>query len=203
METREKQVTAPQTEQEEAVYSVVSFHLDQKIYALPLDLVAQIIPMVKLTSLPQAHPAIAGVMNFRGEAVPVIDLRRFLGLPAPAYELHTPILLSYANGADGGRLEDGRLIGLVVDEVHDVVPISDSQIARVRDILPQGLGELPTLQGLVHTQEGAMMLLDLDHLFSADPLKMLPDDWDAGNGYEPVELDVDVPQALIVDKVEV
>jgi chemotaxis signal transduction protein len=201
MEKRRRQSAAPEGEREAAAYSVVSFHLDQKTYALPLTLVAQIIPMVKLTPLPQAHPAMAGVMNFRGDAVPVIDLRRYLGLPARAYELHTPILLSYTGGGDRRQRRDGRVVGLIVDEVHDVVDVDHRQIARVRDILPEGLGELPSVQGLVHTSEGAMMLLDLDHLFSMGPLKSLPEGWNDGDGFEPDDVPADAPQVPVTDKV--
>lgn len=178
MGIRDNPATVLDVDQATSALSVVSFHLAQRTYALPLKMVVQIIPMVKLTPLPQAHPAIVGVMNFRGEAVPVIDLRGYLGLPARAYDLHTPILLSYMGSGDDAERVDGQLVGLVVDEVDDVVSVPYQQIARLQDILPKGLGDLPSLQGLVHTSEGAMMLLDLDHLFSEGTLGSLPKGWD-------------------------
>jgi chemotaxis signal transduction protein len=93
------------------------------------------------------------------------------------------------------------LVGLIVDEVHEVVDVDHQQIARVRDILPEGLGELPSVQGLVHTSEGAMMLLDLAHLFAMGPLSSLPEGWDEGDGFEPDDGPVDVSQVPVTDKV--
>jgi chemotaxis signal transduction protein len=197
----ERRMTAS-VDQLEATYSVVAFRLDQKTYAVSLESVAQIIPMVKLTPLPQAQRSVAGVMNFRGKAVPVIDLRRYFHLPIKAYELHTPILLAYMSAPDGTSSSGERLVGLVVDEVQDVVDVAHQQVVRLNDILPHGFGELPVLQGLIHTSHGAIMLLDLAHIFSAGPLQTLPSDWEQVDGLELSESSGDLSQAPVLNQVE-
>jgi chemotaxis signal transduction protein len=57
------------------------------------------------------------------------------------------------------------MIGLIVDEVLDVLGLPSSQVARPDDILPEELGEAPLLQGVAHTADGPVLLLDPAHLF--------------------------------------
>jgi len=132
------------------------FELDGQIYALPIAPIVQIIEMVTIRPVPQNKGVAEGVINVQGAAVPVIDLRRHLGLPATFLHLHTPIVLVQV---------DQLTVGLVVDEVMNVIRLVDDQVVRPADILPEELGEVPLLRGLVHVPEGTVLLLDLKHLF--------------------------------------
>jgi len=140
---------------ESAIRNLVAFRLGQQTYALPIEPIVQIIEMVAITPLPQANPAVAGVINVRGTAVPIISLRCQLGLPEANLQLHTPIILVQT---------DEQMVGLVVDQVADVLNVRADQIAQPKDILPDGLADMPLLQGLMHTSQGAVLLLDLEHL---------------------------------------
>ncbi len=145
-------------------HNVVAVRLEQRTYALPLQSVVQIIPIAAITSLPQAHPAIEGILNFRGQAVLVINMRRYLHLPEARPNLYTPIVLV--------QIAE-RMVGLIVDEVLDVTAVQQERVARLADILPEGLGKLPILQGLTHTDSGAMLLLNLEHLFGPEQARLL------------------------------
>ena len=140
---------------------VISFRLHERTYALPLTSVVQVVPMVQITQLPRVHPAVAGIINYRGAAVPIVNLRRYLQLPEQAPGLHTPILLITLE-------EDERVVGLIVDEVIDVMQFAADDIAQLSDIMPEGLGEVPILRGLAHTEAGTMLMLDAGKLFSAN-----------------------------------
>lgn len=111
---------------------VLTFQLAHQEYALPVTDVVQIIEMVTITSLPQTISAIPGVLNYRGEIVPVIDLRLKIGLPFKPYGLHTPIILV-----------DFRehLLGLIVDNVQSVLEIDPTHIetnrVAVTDVMRQ------------------------------------------------------------------
>ncbi len=146
-----------------AVQDFVSFRLVDRIYAIPLEGVVQIIPMVALTPLPFASPAVEGVMNFHGRAVPIINMRRYFGLQEQPLGLHTPIVLVYVGE---------HMLGLIVDDVRDVVHLPEAQIAKMREMMPNGLGDTPILQGLIHTVSGAILLLNLDVLFAADQARV-------------------------------
>jgi purine-binding chemotaxis protein CheW len=136
--------------------NLMTFRLDQQTYALPIEPIMQIIEMVTITPIPQVSNKVEGVINVRGAPVPVVNLRRHLSLPEAALQLHTPIVL-----AQVGEL----MVGLIVDEVLDVRSLPGGQITRPADILPEGLGKTPILQGMAHTPHGMVLLLDLDHLF--------------------------------------
>ncbi len=136
----------------------VSFKLDQQTYAFPVEPIVQIIEMVTITPIPQVNPVVKGVINVRGEAVPVVDLRRHLGLSEKSLELHTPIILISSND---------RIVGMLVDEVMDVLNIATERVAHTEEILPEGLGDSPILRGLIHTANGVVLLLDVEQIFSS------------------------------------
>ena len=143
---------------------LVTFQLDRQTYALPIAHIAQIVEMVTITPVPQAGPAVEGVIHVRGAAVPVVNLRRHFGLPESPLQLHTPIIL----------VETGRwTVGLIVDEVLDVLQLPVAQIARPADVLPADLEATPILQGLARTPGGTLLLLDLEHLFRPDQAQAL------------------------------
>ena len=148
--------------------NLVAFRLDLQTYALPIEPIVQIIEMVTITPIPQVSNTVEGVINVRGALVPVINLHRHLGLPEAALKLHTPIVLVQVGE---------QMVGLIVDEVLDVLTLSDSQITRTADIVPEGLGKASILQGLAHTPDGMVLLLDLDRLLLPDqaPVGQVPD----------------------------
>ncbi len=152
----------------------MTFRLGTQTYALPIEPIVQIVEMVAITPIPQVDEAVEGVINVRGEAVPVVNLRRHFNLPEVPLQLRTPIILV--------RIGE-RTVGLIVDEVIDVLSLSADQIARIADILPEGLEKAQVLQGVVHVQGDAVLLLDLRHIFQpyqaqalAEAVAALPDE---------------------------
>jgi purine-binding chemotaxis protein CheW len=144
--------------------NLVTFRLDQQLYALPIEPIVQIIEMVTITPIPQIEGAVEGVINVRGTPVIVVNLRRHLGLPTVRLQLRTPIILAQVGG---------RMVGLIVDQVIDMLSLSSDQVTRPDDFLPQELSEMPLLQGLAHTPDGTVLLLDLEHLFQPQQVQSL------------------------------
>ncbi len=143
---------------------LVTFRLEHQIYALPIEPVAQIIEMVALTPLPQVHPAIKGIVNWHGTLAPVIDLRRYWCLPEAPLRADTHIILVRAHG---------RVTGLLVDAVMDVLDLHDRHVIRPADILPIGLNDTsPMIEGLAHTPAGLIVILDLEQLVTHSALNL-------------------------------
>ena len=142
----------------------VTFHLENQTYALPITPVRQIIEMITITPLPQVNHTIVGVINFHGVLVPVVNLRRQLGLAEVPLQLHTPIIL--VNISE-------RLVGLIVDEVLDVIDRPADQIIDPNDILHKEMGETPLLQGLIHAQDSSILLLNPEYLLKSYPAHTL------------------------------
>jgi purine-binding chemotaxis protein CheW len=155
-------VAAPATSAE--TYNLVTFRLGQEVYALPIEAIIKIISMVTITSIPRVHESVEGIINVRGAAVPVINLRRYLGVPEVPLGLHTPIILVQVSK---------HTMGLIVDEVIDVQEIDGERVARLGDIMPEKLGDVPILDGIVHMPEGTILLLNIDQLFMPSQIEAL------------------------------
>jgi purine-binding chemotaxis protein CheW len=149
---------------ESTLYHLVTFRLGRQTYALPIEPIVQIVEMVTITPIPQINHSVEGVINLRGAAVPVVNLRRHLGLPEAQLELHTPIVLVQSGG---------RTVGLIVDQVSDVLDIDAGQITCPTDLLPDGLSDAPLLRGLIQSPAGAILLLDLEHLFTPEHARLI------------------------------
>ena len=142
---------------------LVVFTLNNQYYAISIAHVVQIIEMVTITPIPQISPVVAGMINVRGTSLPVINMRRYIGLSDMAIHLHTPIILVQI------PLNNGmQQLGMIVDEVVDVMQAASDAITQMPDILPQALRDTPLVQGVVHTSDGALtILLDLSQLFES------------------------------------
>lgn len=152
------------TSQSDQQVIMVTFKLGSQMYALPLAPVRQIIEMVTITPLPQVNHMISGVINFHGALVPVINMRRLLGMEEAPLYLHTPIILVHVSE---------RLIGLIVDKVLDVVEKPINQVVDPNHILLEEMGKAPLLQGLIRAQDGSILLLDLEHMFKMSQTRAL------------------------------
>lgn len=93
---------------------ILVFQLDGQRYALMIDVVQEIQQIVAFSEIPDVSPSIVGVINLRGQVVPVVDLRVLLGLERRAYDLQTPMIFC--------RTSRG-IAALVVDEVEDVLEV--------------------------------------------------------------------------------
>ena len=101
----------------------MSFRLAEEDYGLPILTVREIIGMMSINRVPKAASYVRGVINLRGRVIPVVDLRRRFGLPPEEPTEQTVIIVVQRN--DGTR---ELIIGLIVDEVQEVLNIPGDQI---------------------------------------------------------------------------
>ena len=93
------------------------FELGQDRYALDVQQVAEVLPLVGITPIPQAPPAVAGIVSYRGAPVPVIDVSQLtLGRPAER-RLSTRIVLVHYPDTEGRA----RLLGLIAERATQMV----------------------------------------------------------------------------------
>jgi len=118
------------TDTEALLVSTVGEHR----YGLPVTSVVRIVEMVTITPLPNAPSIIQGIINVQGKVVPVMELRHRFGLCRQAYGLHTPIILADMNG-------DGRMLGLIVDTVEDVIHVPRASLEITEAFVPPELME--------------------------------------------------------------
>jgi len=88
------------------------FQLNQDRYVLSIAQVVEVLPLVDLKEIPQSPPGVAGLFNYRGEPVPVVDVCEML-LQRPARRiLSTRLVLVRHPDGNGGE----RLLGLIVEK---------------------------------------------------------------------------------------
>ncbi len=143
---------------------VITFRLHRQVYALRVETIKKIIDMVKITPVPQLQGVIEGVINFHGTAIPVLHLAQYLSLPVQPPRLNTPILIMTIAE---------RTIGLIVDEILDVIHLLAGELIPPGRFLPDGLSQVPSLLGLLHAPQGTILLLDLNCLFVPQQIRLV------------------------------
>jgi chemotaxis-related protein WspB len=95
------------------------FHLGSDRYALPAQDVVEVLPLVALKQLPQAPAGVAGLLNYHGNPVPVLDVSLLaLGRPA-ARRVSTRLIITRWAGEGTG--ENKKLLGLLLERATEAV----------------------------------------------------------------------------------
>lgn len=101
-------------------YVVVALGNEQ--YGIDISFVDNIVRMQKITRVPKAQTYFMGVINIRGEIIPVMSLRLKFGLEKDIFTTKTRILIL--------KLEQQAAVGIIVDEVREVVTLNDEDIDK-------------------------------------------------------------------------
>lgn len=109
------------TEQEAIQYIVIKLGNEQ--YGIDIKYVDNIVRMQHITRVPKVADYLKGVINLRGEVIPVMSLRIKMELPADELTKATRIIIL--------KLEQHGTIGVIVDEVKEVVTLSQEEIEKV------------------------------------------------------------------------
>ena len=97
--------------------------LGEEQYGIDIKLISNIVRMQKITRVPKVTPYIRGVINLRGEVIPVISLRLKMGLSDDEITKKTRIIIL--------TLEQHDSIGVLVDEVKEVVTLDEEHVEKV------------------------------------------------------------------------
>ncbi|MBO5468399.1 MAG: chemotaxis protein CheW [Lachnospiraceae bacterium] len=96
--------------------------LDNEQYGIDITFIDNIVRMQQITRVPKAQSYFAGVINLRGEIIPVMSLRDRFGLPEKEYTNATRIIIV--------KPESNAKIGVLVDEVREVVALEEDNIEK-------------------------------------------------------------------------
>jgi purine-binding chemotaxis protein CheW len=146
-------------ESREAQERILTFSLGRERYGLPLECVESIEPCSTLTPLPNMPPFLAGILSVRGQVIPVMSLRLRLGIEPPREQAEADRFVIITQ-------QESRRLGLMVDAVHGVVPISagwvESDIALIT-----GRKGSEYLAGVLNlAEDGFVILLNLGNLLN-------------------------------------
>ncbi len=135
-------------------------------FCLRLTDIERLLPLARLQPVPNGPDYLIGLMNLRGEALPIVDLALRLGIPRHAgYRLDAPIVLADVGGSQAG---------LLVDDVIGVRAVPRAEIRAeglFRDGLPPVLGAIVGADGTALVLD-SLRILDLDLAGLAQPLTL-------------------------------
>ncbi len=149
--------------QTQAVNSYLTFNLGQELFASHVANVIKILEMQHITEVPRTPPFMKGVINLRGNVLPVIDARIKFGIPQTEYTQKTCILVLNI------LIDDENVkVGAIVDAVHDVLEYEPDKI------LPApGLGskfKSGFIEGVMKVNENFIMILNMNSVFSTEEI---------------------------------
>ncbi len=131
------------------------FSMGEDVYALPVEALTEILISQKIFPVPTTPPHVLGIMNLRGNIVPVVDIRPALSLP----QLSTPSQIAIIK-------QGVVIIGIVVDTVSEVVAVPLSRVLPIPSDTsgPAGKSRSRFLKGLIQREGGVVALLDVTRI---------------------------------------
>jgi purine-binding chemotaxis protein CheW len=138
----------------------LTFRLDGQEYGIAILKVQEIKGWDKMTPIPNSPPYVKGVLNLRGVIVPVFDLRLRFGLPEAQRDAFTVIIVVNIGG---------RLAGIVVDAVNDVINVGADQHCAAPEYEGQRTREF--IKGLAQVEGKLLILLDIDRMVNPESLE--------------------------------
>jgi len=134
---------------------VVSFKLGSEEYGVDIAQVQEINRMVAVTHVPRAPQFMEGVINLRGQLIPIIDLRARFGMPRAEHTKNTRIVVTEIGA---------KRVGMVVDSVSEVLRLPVDQIEDAPEMLT-GV-ETEYIRGVGKIEDRLIILLDLGRIIS-------------------------------------
>lgn len=137
--------------------NLVTFRLGSGEYAIDIMQAKEIIKMEKITLIPNAPDFVEGVINLRGNIIPIINLKKRFNLEETEGDKNTGIIIV--------KIEDVDM-GIIIDSISKVVSISNSDIQPPPPML-SGIGQ-KYIKGVGKLEDKLLVVLDLEKLFTTD-----------------------------------
>lgn len=170
-----------ENEKKEKIISYLTFKLGDELFASNVSRVMNILELTKITKVPKAPSYMKGVINLRGDVLPVVDTRLKFGMEETQFTPSTCILVLIIE-FEGETVH----LGALVDSVQEVLEIEDKEI-----LPPPSIGSTyrsDFIIGVVEHDENFIMVLDVEKVFTGEELKQLKES--------------DKDEAQVVDSVE-
>lgn len=130
-------------------YIVVNIGNEQ--YGIDIGYVDNIVRMQKITRVPRVQPFFKGIINLRGEVIPVMSIRIRMGFEDDVFTNATRIIIL--------KIEQQGLLGIIVDEVKEVVTLDMADVERVTSDMSDGKESF--INGIGKNGDDLISLLDI------------------------------------------
>ncbi len=158
----------------------LTFRMDNEQYAASVMEVESVLEYTEITKIPGTERSMKGVINLRGRALPVIDLRIKVGLEEKEVSQDTAIVVLNME-----QEEETLTMGVMVDAVQEVIPIEEDQIQPAPQI---GLKiDSSFIRGITNQDEQFIIILNIRQIFTAQELEVMSRVQESGEALAPGE----------------
>ncbi|MCP4179260.1 MAG: chemotaxis protein CheW [bacterium] len=144
----------------------LSFNIGKEIFAVSVTKVLEVLQTQHITEIPNVPEFIKGVINFRGNIIPVVEARTKFNMPQRE-DSEKYVIIVFVLNINNKNV----IIGAKADNVRDVIAIEDHE---VQDIPELGLNyNTEFLHGMLKGEKGFVMILNIDKIFSVEEVSIL------------------------------
>lgn len=144
----------------------LTFRLQDEIFALDISQVKEVLDFTTVTKVPRTPDFMRGVINLRGNVVPVIDMKLKFGMSETERTVNTCIIITEVNISG-----EKTVIGALADSVQEVIELEPSNIEP-----PPKIGtsiKTNFIKGMGKSNEHFIIILDIDRVFSEDEMAVI------------------------------
>lgn len=150
----------------ESQFQLVTFHLGEELYGVNIMDVKEIVRLQNVLVIPNAPYYVEGIINLRGEIIPIIDLHK-------RFKIQTATKTEDIE-MEGGFIIlsiEGNKIGIIIDKVERVVTVKGEEVKEPPQML-SGIGT-EYIEGVVREDSGYLIMLNTHKLFNAKELQKI------------------------------
>jgi purine-binding chemotaxis protein CheW len=151
----------------------ITFKLGDELFAINVNQVREVLELSQITKVPSEPKYMRGVVNVRGKATPVVDLRLKFGLPSAPDTINSRIVVMELD-LDGEQ----TVVGGIADSVHEVVELEPGQINPPPHITMRWRTEL--IQGMGRRGDEFIIILNINQVFASDTAALIENTAAAG-----------------------
>ena len=143
----------------------LTFKIETEVFALEVGQVREVLDLSPVTKVPRTADYMRGVINVRGNVVPVVDLRRKLGIEEATATKDTRIVVMELN-VEG----EHTIVGALADSVHEVLELNPEQIEDSPKIGSRWRTDF--IKGIGKQNDEFIIILDIDRIFSSAEMEI-------------------------------
>jgi len=151
----------------ESQFQLVTFHLGEELYGVNIMDVKEIVKLQNVRFIPNAPYYVEGIINLRGEIIPIIDLHK-------RFKIQNTVVAEDSDVNDGGFIIlniEGSQIGIIIDKVERVVSVKAEDVKEPPQML-SGIGS-EYIEGVIRQEQGYLIMLNIRKLFNAKELQKI------------------------------
>jgi len=143
----------------------LSFQIGKEIFAISVKKVLEVLEKQHITEIPDVPDYVKGVINFRGDILPVIDTRIKFKIPIIDNQSFVVIVMEISEN------EKNMRVCAIVDNVQDVIAVDDTEVKPVPELGLKYKSDF--LTGMIKTETSFIMILDINKVFSFNEIEIL------------------------------